>query len=259
MAHHEIVLGIVGGLFVVEALSVIIQVFFYKRTGRRVFKMAPIHHHFEQLGWSEPTVVIRFWIVALRACAGGAQHAEAAVITARAWAGKRYGVLGLARSGAATVRALLASGASVVAWDSDEARRLSILPELRSGRGTSEAGGGAGAAGAAHHPSTTPAARSPSPSELGEDGGLAIADLDTVDLTTLDALVVSPGVPLNTHPLAAKARTAAVPDRRRHRAVRAGPQRAAAAQGRRHHRHQRQVDHHRADPPHSANCGRADA
>ncbi len=65
VAHHEIVLGIIGGLFVIEALSVIIQVFFYKRTGRRIFKMAPIHHHFEQLGWSEPTVVIRFWIIAL--------------------------------------------------------------------------------------------------------------------------------------------------------------------------------------------------
>ncbi|MFV0622842.1 phospho-N-acetylmuramoyl-pentapeptide-transferase [Sphingomonas sp. ac-8] len=64
-AHHEIVLGIIGGLFVVEAMSVIIQVFFYKRTGKRVFKMAPIHHHFEQLGWAEATVVIRFWIVAL--------------------------------------------------------------------------------------------------------------------------------------------------------------------------------------------------
>ncbi len=63
-AHHEIVLGIIGGLFVVEAMSVIIQVFFYKRTGRRVFKMAPIHHHFEQLGWAEATVVIRFWIIA---------------------------------------------------------------------------------------------------------------------------------------------------------------------------------------------------
>jgi len=61
---HEIVLGIVGGLFVAEAMSVIIQVFVYKRTGRRVFLMAPIHHHFEQKGWSEPTVVIRFWIVA---------------------------------------------------------------------------------------------------------------------------------------------------------------------------------------------------
>ena len=63
VAHHEIVLGIIGGLFVVEALSVIIQVFVYKRTGKRVFRMAPIHHHFEQLGWSEPTVVIRFWII----------------------------------------------------------------------------------------------------------------------------------------------------------------------------------------------------
>ena len=61
--QHEIVLAIVGGLFVLEAASVIIQVFFYKRTGKRVFKMAPIHHHFEQMGWSEPTVVIRFWII----------------------------------------------------------------------------------------------------------------------------------------------------------------------------------------------------
>jgi len=64
-AHHEVVLGIVGGLFVAEALSVIIQVAVYKRTGKRVFKMAPIHHHFEQLGWKESTVVIRFWIVSI--------------------------------------------------------------------------------------------------------------------------------------------------------------------------------------------------
>ena len=62
---HEIVLGIVGGLFVVETVSVIIQVLWFKRTGKRVFLMAPIHHHFERLGWSEPTVVIRFWIVAI--------------------------------------------------------------------------------------------------------------------------------------------------------------------------------------------------
>ena len=62
---HEIVLGIVGGLFVIETVSVIIQVLWFKRTGRRVFLMAPIHHHFERLGWSESTVVIRFWIVAL--------------------------------------------------------------------------------------------------------------------------------------------------------------------------------------------------
>ncbi len=64
VAHHEFVLAIIGGLFVVEALSVIIQVFWFKRTGKRVFRMAPIHHHFEQLGWSETTVVIRFWIIA---------------------------------------------------------------------------------------------------------------------------------------------------------------------------------------------------
>ncbi|MFM7378556.1 MAG: phospho-N-acetylmuramoyl-pentapeptide-transferase [Erythrobacter sp.] len=64
-SHHEVVLGIVGGLFVLEAVSVIVQVFWYKRTGRRVFRMAPIHHHFEQLGWKESKVVIRFWIIAI--------------------------------------------------------------------------------------------------------------------------------------------------------------------------------------------------
>jgi phospho-N-acetylmuramoyl-pentapeptide-transferase len=64
-AHHEVVLGIVGGLFVLEAVSVIVQVFWFKRTGRRVFRMAPIHHHFEQKGWAESTVVVRFWIVAI--------------------------------------------------------------------------------------------------------------------------------------------------------------------------------------------------
>jgi phospho-N-acetylmuramoyl-pentapeptide-transferase len=64
-AHHEVQLAIVGGLFVLEAASVIIQVFWFKRTGRRVFRMAPIHHHFEQKGWAESTVVIRFWIVSI--------------------------------------------------------------------------------------------------------------------------------------------------------------------------------------------------
>ncbi len=62
---HEIVLAIVGGLFVVEALSVIIQVLYFKRTGKRVFLMAPIHHHFEKQGWAEPQIVIRFWIISL--------------------------------------------------------------------------------------------------------------------------------------------------------------------------------------------------
>ena len=61
---HEIVLAIIGGLFVMEALSVVVQVASFKLTGKRVFRMAPIHHHFEQLGWSEPQIVMRFWIVA---------------------------------------------------------------------------------------------------------------------------------------------------------------------------------------------------
>lgn len=65
VTKHEIVLGIIGGLFVVEALSVIIQVAYFKATGKRVFLMAPIHHHFEKKGWAEPQIVIRFWIIAL--------------------------------------------------------------------------------------------------------------------------------------------------------------------------------------------------
>lgn len=62
---HEIVLGIVGGLFVLETISVIVQVLSFKLTGKRVFRMAPLHHHFEQKGWKEETIVIRFWIIAI--------------------------------------------------------------------------------------------------------------------------------------------------------------------------------------------------
>ncbi|MGY4749874.1 phospho-N-acetylmuramoyl-pentapeptide-transferase [Pannonibacter sp. Q-1] len=65
VTKHEIVLAIVGGLFVLEAVSVIVQVASFKLTGKRVFRMAPIHHHFEQLGWTESQVVIRFWIIAV--------------------------------------------------------------------------------------------------------------------------------------------------------------------------------------------------
>jgi phospho-N-acetylmuramoyl-pentapeptide-transferase len=64
-AKHEIVLAIIGGLFVLEAVSVIVQVASFKLTGKRVFRMAPIHHHFEQKGWAEPTIVIRFWIISV--------------------------------------------------------------------------------------------------------------------------------------------------------------------------------------------------
>ena len=65
VTKHEIVLAIVGGLFVVETVSVIVQVASFKLTGRRVFRMAPLHHHFEKKGWKEPTIVIRFWIIAI--------------------------------------------------------------------------------------------------------------------------------------------------------------------------------------------------
>jgi len=64
ITKHEIVLAIIGGLFVLETASVIVQVVSFKTTGKRVFRMAPLHHHFEKKGWSEPTVVIRFWIIA---------------------------------------------------------------------------------------------------------------------------------------------------------------------------------------------------
>ncbi|QQR69743.1 MAG: phospho-N-acetylmuramoyl-pentapeptide-transferase [Alphaproteobacteria bacterium] len=64
ITKHEIVLAIIGGLFVLETVSVIIQVLSFKTTGKRVFRMAPLHHHFEKLGWAESTVVIRFWIIA---------------------------------------------------------------------------------------------------------------------------------------------------------------------------------------------------
>ena len=64
VTKHELVLAIIGGLFALEAISVIVQVASFKMTGRRVFRMAPLHHHFEQKGWEEPTIVIRFWIIA---------------------------------------------------------------------------------------------------------------------------------------------------------------------------------------------------
>ena len=65
VSKHEIVLSIIGGLFVLETISVIIQVASFKLTGKRIFQMAPLHHHFEKKGWPESTVVIRFWIISI--------------------------------------------------------------------------------------------------------------------------------------------------------------------------------------------------
>jgi phospho-N-acetylmuramoyl-pentapeptide-transferase len=64
LIKHELLLISVGGLFVVEGLSVVLQVLSFKLTGRRIFRMAPLHHHFELIGWKEPQIVIRFWVVA---------------------------------------------------------------------------------------------------------------------------------------------------------------------------------------------------
>lgn len=129
------------------------------------------------------------------------------MITSAAWAGKRYAVLGLARSGAATVGALLASGAGVVAWDADAAKRDALLPG--TAREAAEGGGGrlphAESSGGMplHHPADG------SPPRAGKD--IVFADPETIDLSGFDGLVVSPGVPLNRHPVAAKARAAEVP------------------------------------------------
>jgi phospho-N-acetylmuramoyl-pentapeptide-transferase len=68
---HEIVLAVIGGLFVLEAVSVIVQVVSFKLTGKRIFRMAPLHHHFEQLGWTEPQIVIRFWIISVMLALAG--------------------------------------------------------------------------------------------------------------------------------------------------------------------------------------------
>ena len=222
--HHEFVLVIVGGLFVLEAVSVIVQVFWFKRFGKRIFRMAPIHHHFEHLGWSEPTVVIRFWIISFILALAGLSTLKLQVITAKAFAGKHYAVLGLARSGLATVEALLASGARVTAWDDKEEAREScaqgsVEPGVCSFRATSSA--------------DRPRPR-------------------------FDSIVVTPGLPLNRHPIAQRARRRGRRDHRRYRAVRPGAGGAAAAQGGRDHRHQRQVDHHRAHSPHIADRGRAE-
>jgi phospho-N-acetylmuramoyl-pentapeptide-transferase len=65
VTKHEIVFAVVGGLFVLETVSVIVQVVSFKTTGKRVFRMAPLHHHYEKKGWAEPTIVIRFWIIAV--------------------------------------------------------------------------------------------------------------------------------------------------------------------------------------------------
>ena len=216
---HEIVLAIVGGLFVLEALSVIIQVASFKLTGKRVFRMAPIHHHFEQLGWTEAQVVIRFWIIAVLLALIGLSSLEAAVSgdDPRHQLRRKEG-RGLRPRRRAAVRRR---------WRSPPAARRSppgTTTPTRSRR------------------RRRPASRSPTS--------------QTADWRAFAALVLAPGVPL-THPephwAVVAARAAGIEiigdielfcrERRRH---------VPQARLRRDHRHQRQVDDDGADRPPAA-------
>src|SRR5690606_22001024 len=143
----------------------------------------------------------------LRAGAGGAGDVAAEMITRPAFAGKRYAVLGLARSGLATVDALVASGAEVVAWDKNEEARAQFLPG--TGRGTATRSGvvegvPGGSQAPLHHAPHGP------PPRPGEDL-VRLADPLETDLTGYAGVVVSPGVPLNTHPIAGHAAKFGVP------------------------------------------------
>ncbi len=214
---HEIVLAIVGGLFVVETVSVIIQVLWFKRTGRRVFLMAPIHHHFERLGWSEFDGGDPFLDHRHHARPAGPRHAEAEMIEVPGFEGRTVAVFGLARSGLAAARALQAGGARVAAWDEnpksrDAARAAGFEPvDLSTRRLERLRRPGARAGRAAH------------PSRAALDGEGRAGRRRSGD--------------------------------RRHRALRPGGERragASPAQGGGHHRHQRQIDHHRPHRPHAA-------
>ena len=110
---HEIALAIIGGLFVLEAVSVIVQVVSFKLTGKRVFRMAPLHHHFEQLGWTESADRDPVLDHLDRAGARRARHAQAAMIPVTSFAGKTVALFGLGGSGLVSAQSLKAGGADV--------------------------------------------------------------------------------------------------------------------------------------------------
>ena len=175
---HEIVLAVIGGLFVLEAVSVIVQVVSFKLTGKRVFRMAPIHHHFEQLGWTEPQIVIRFWIISVCWRSLGLVDAEAAVIAHdprhHPSPARRSRCSGSAARALRAASALLAGGADVIACD-DNAENVAKAAQA----------------------------------------GFTTADLRTASTgANFAALVLTPGVPL-THPAPHWTRAAGARGRRR--------------------------------------------
>ena len=171
---HEIVLAVIGGLFVLEAVSVIVQVVSFKLTGKRVFRMAPLHHHFEQKGWTEPQIVIRFWIISVMLALAGLSTLKLRCIMEAHWnpirvwcgahgrgapfAGKTVAVFGLGGSGLASCHALKAGGAEVIAGDDGVDRLVEAA-----------------------------------------QAGFTTADLRKVSWANFAALVLTPGAPL-THP-----------------------------------------------------------
>ena len=212
----------IGGLFVLETVSVMVQVVSFKLTGKRVFAMAPLHHHFEQKGWREPTIVIRFWIIAVRPGADRPVDPEAEVRAAcsrRAHSrAERVALFGLARSGT-RLRRRPGGGR----------RRGGRLGRWR---------------------------RCASPRRLPPASRSAI--LPPLDFGSSSALVLVAGIPL-THPQPALDRRQGAGrrhrDDRRHRGLQPRDCRDRRAPGG-HHRHQWQVDDHRAHRPCAAR-GRA--
>ena len=175
---HELVLAIVGGLFVLEAASVIVQVTSFQLFGKRVFRMAPLHHHFEQKGWPESTVVIRFWIICRGACACWPRHAEIA-LNSSIYDSRDD----LRRPGRCGPRPWL--------------ERLCLRPRAESGRRQS------------HCLGRQASARE----EQAASQGFTVRDLASADWSGFAALVLAPGIPL-THPephwsVSARARTPA--------------------------------------------------
>ena len=135
MTKTEILLLLLGAIFVIEALSVLIQVFSFQTFRKRVFLMAPIHHHFELMAWSETKIILRFWIVAAICAASGFTIYQASHHVRPPLPGGPYLVVGLARSGVAAARALPARGEEVLVVDAGHARgAASRHPGGRPGR-----------------------------------------------------------------------------------------------------------------------------
>ena len=124
--RQEMVLAIAGGVFVVEMFSVMIQVASFKTRGKRVFRMAPIHHHFELRGWPEPQIIVRFWIISVVL----GLVVDLTVETPMSLSLQNVLVLGLARSGRAAVDLLLRAGARVCAYDRKPEALADLPPEV---------------------------------------------------------------------------------------------------------------------------------